>query len=625
MESAHSDAQSESQLVTFLLDDEEFGFDIMNVQEIIRVPKLARVPKTANYVEGIANLRGAVLPIIDTRMRFGLDKIEETDRTRVLVIDNNGVRTGLRVDRVKQVTRVSNGNVEAPPAIIKGISADFLSGVVKLDQGKRIVMALNPAKVCQVNLRQADNSDEQTTAKTAFAASQENGRHNDDVEQMVTFKLAREEFAFRIERVREILRVEEPKEVPDTPDYVLGVLTVRGKILPIIDLRSLLRQESLADELCAGVERQSVAYRRGAETLKTVAMAEAQAQPDTTFLEFAKQWLNQFSSSSEALMESVGKLRNFNDGALRLSQAALKLWAADPASASQALSQEVIPLALQTADGMDQLTDQIHKNIKEDQRIIVVDAGGILLGLVVDHVNEVLNVAKNLIEPPPSMSGSANVELSGIAKLNDGARLIMLLDSSKLLADETAQSLQQTAGDTQLAGLANTLDMNQGTKSDDERQAREQQMVTFRLGDEEFGIPISQIQEIDRHAQITRVPRAPEFVDGVTNLRGEIIPVIDTRKRFAMPVKAADDRTRIIIVDLAGTKTGLLVDSVSQVLNIALKDISPPPAAIESGIDNEFISGIGKVDQGKRMVVLLNVEKILTLREKEQLAQAAAN
>ncbi len=625
MESAHSDAQSESQLVTFLLDDEEFGFDIMNVQEIIRVPKLARVPKTANYVEGIANLRGAVLPIIDTRMRFGLDKIEETDRTRVLVIDNNGVRTGLRVDRVKQVTRVSNGNVEAPPAIIKGISADFLSGVVKLDQGKRIVMALNPAKVCQVNLRQADNSDEQTTAKTAFAASQENGRHNDDVEQMVTFKLAREEFAFRIERVREILRVEEPKEVPDTPDYVLGVLTVRGKILPIIDLRSLLRQESLANELCAGVERQSVAYRRGVETLKTVAVAEAQAKPDTTFLESAKQWLNQFSSSSEALMESVGKLRNFNDGALRLSQAALKLWAADPASASQALSQEVIPLALQTADGMDQLTDQIHKNIKEDQRIIVVDAGGILLGLVVDHVNEVLNVGKNLIEPPPSMSGSANVELSGIAKLNDGARLIMLLDSNKLLADETAQSLQQSAGDTQLAGSANTLDMNQGTKSDDGRQTREQQMVTFRLGDEEFGIPISQIQEIDRHAQITRVPRAPEFVDGVTNLRGEIIPVIDTRKRFGMPVKAADDRTRIIIVDLAGTKTGLLVDSVSQVLNIAMKDISPPPAAIESGIDNEFISGIGKVDQGKRMVVLLNVEKILTHREKEQLAQAAAN
>ena len=622
MESPPPGIQSESQLVTFLLGDEEFGFDIMNVQEIIRVPKLARVPKTADYVEGIANLRGAVLPIIDTRKRFGLAKTEETDRTRILVIDNEGVRTGLRVDRVKQVTRVSNSNIEPPPAIIKGISADYLSGVVKLDQGKRIVMALNPAKVCQVGLSQAGASREHDAAKRAFTASQQSVRHNDDVEQMVTFKLAREEFAFRIERVREILRVEEPKEVPDTPDYVLGVLTVRGKILPIIDLRSLLRQESLADELCAGVKQQGSAYRRGVETLKTVAAVEAQALPDTAFLESAKQWLNHFSSSSEALMESIGKLRNFNDSALRLSQAALKLWGEDPAGARQVMSQEIIPVALHAADGMDGLAAQIQKNIKEDQRIIVVDAGGILLGLVVDHVNEVLNVAKNLIEPPPSMAGSANVELSGIAKLNDGARLIMLLDSSKLLADPTMQSLQQNAGGAQLAGSANTLDMNQGTKSNDAHLAREQQMVTFRLGDEEFGIPISQIQEIDRYAQITRVPRAPEFVDGVTNLRGEIIPVIDTRKRFGLPVKAADDRTRIIIVDLAGTKTGLLVDSVSQVLNIALKDISPPPAAIESGIDNEFISGIGKVDQGKRMVVLLNVEKILTHREKEQLAQA---
>jgi len=214
MESPPLDSQAESQLVTFLLDEEEFGFDIMNVQEIIRVPKMARVPKTPDYVEGIANLRGAVLPIIDTRKRFGLAKTEETDRTRVLVIDNNGVRTGLRVDRVKQVTRVSYINIEPPPAIIKGISADYLSGVVKLEQGKRIVMALNPAKVCQVGLRQADASVEQTVAKRAFSESQESVRHNEDMEQMVTFKLAREEFAFRIERVREILRVEEPRKFP---------------------------------------------------------------------------------------------------------------------------------------------------------------------------------------------------------------------------------------------------------------------------------------------------------------------------------------------------------------------------------------------------------------------------
>jgi purine-binding chemotaxis protein CheW len=85
-----SDQKDESQLVTFYLGEEEFGFDIMSVQEIIRQPKLSRIPMTPPYVEGIANLRGMVLPIIDTRTRFGMARAEDTDRTRVLVVDVDG-------------------------------------------------------------------------------------------------------------------------------------------------------------------------------------------------------------------------------------------------------------------------------------------------------------------------------------------------------------------------------------------------------------------------------------------------------------------------------------------------------------------------------------------------------
>ena len=106
--------KEESQLVTFLLKDEEFGFNIMSVQEIIRLPKMAKVPRTPPYVDGIANLRGVVLPIIDVRTRFGMDRAAETDRTRVLVVDIDGVKTGLRVDRVKQVTRVMRSDIEPP-------------------------------------------------------------------------------------------------------------------------------------------------------------------------------------------------------------------------------------------------------------------------------------------------------------------------------------------------------------------------------------------------------------------------------------------------------------------------------------------------------------------------------
>jgi purine-binding chemotaxis protein CheW len=117
------------------------------------------------------------------------------------------------------------------------------------------------------------------------------------------------------------------------------------------------------------------------------------------------------------------------------------------------------------------------------------------------------------------------------------------------------------------------------------------------------------------------VPKAAEFIEGITNLRGEVIPVLDTRKRFELEVKESDDRTRIIIVDLGGVKTGLVVDSVREVLNLASKDISPPPEAIASGVDQQFISGIGKVDSGKRMIVLLDVEKILSREEQAHLSE----
>jgi purine-binding chemotaxis protein CheW len=141
------------------------------------------------------------------------------------------------------------------------------------------------------------------------------------------------------------------------------------------------------------------------------------------------------------------------------------------------------------------------------------------------------------------------------------------------------------------------------------------------LGDEEYGVPISQIQEIDRLAKITKVPKAANFIEGITNLRGEVIPVLDTRKRLDLPLKPADDRTRIIIVDLGGVKTGLVVDSVREVLTLPKKDIAAPPEAIGSGVEKQFILGIGKVNAGKRMIVLLDVEKILSHQEHAELSE----
>jgi chemotaxis signal transduction protein len=612
--------KDESQLVTFLLKDEEFGFDIMSVQEIIRLPKMAKVPRTPPYVDGIANLRGVVLPVIDMRTRFGMERAEETDRTRVLVVDIDGVKTGLRVDRVKQVTSVLRSEIEPPPAAIRGTSSDYLEGVVKLDKGQRIVMALNAAHVCEIGTTRKTSSVNGVASSSEAASTEAPDKSTSadaEVQKMVTFRIAKEEFAFHMEHVREILRVQTPNQVPDVPDYVLGVLTVRGQILPVIDLRRLLQQRSLADEFADNCRPLREEYERWIDQTEKAFAGDSHQKVDSSVMEHLRTWLAETNSSSQSLMEALAKARSLNEKVIKQLQARTKHDDLGDRDAARACGEDVLSASRETVAALRKFEEQIAQNIHEDQRIIVVDAEGFVLGLVVDHVHEVLNVAKDLMEPPPRITSSGGMELSGVAKLDDGARLIMVLDVASLMKDQKLRDVQGSSATTVEEHKAGEIHKT-GAGA---QELSEVQLVTFMLGAEEYGVPISQIQEIDRLAKITKVPKAAEFIEGITNLRGEVIPVLDTRKRFDLEVKPADDRTRIIIVDLGGVKTGLVVDSVREVLNLAKKDIAPPPEAIGAGIDQRFISGIGKVDAGKRMIVLLDVEKILSRQEQEDLSQ----
>ncbi len=596
-------SKEESQLVTFLLKDEEFGFDIMSVQEIIRLPKMAKVPRTPPYVEGIANLRGVVLPIIDMCTRFGMERTEETDRTRVLVVDIDGVKTGLRVDRVKQVTRVLRSDVDPPPPAIRGTTAHYLEGVVKLDNGQRIIMALNAAQVCQIEgaHRKTDTTAAVAAGPQVTEAAGSAANVTDAIAQMVTFRIAKEEFAFEMKHVREILRVQAPKQVPDVPDYVLGVLTIRGQILPVVDLRRLLHQQSLADEFAGGSREIRDHYERWIKQIGSGHM-------DLSAPERLRAWISATNSSSQVLMETLSKLRGLNEKAIRQAQ-------------GHAPSEEIVATVSAITAGLHDFESEVTANIQEDQRIIVVDAGGFVLGLVVDHVNEVLNVSRKLLDPPPMItSDGSGMELEAVAKLDDGNRLIMLLDVANLMRDGKLREMD--TGST--AKVSADTKMAAEKAGDFAQEMTEVQLVTFMLSGEEYGVPISQIQEIDRLSKVTKVPKAARFIEGVTNLRGEVIPVLDTRKRFDLEAKVADDRTRIMIVELGGVKTGLIVDSVREVLSLPRKDIAPPPAAVHSGIDQRFISGIGKIDSGKRMVVLLDVEKILSRTEQVELAEVPA-
>lgn len=133
------------------------------------------------------------------------------------------------------------------------------------------------------------------------------------------------------------------------------------------------------------------------------------------------------------------------------------------------------------------------------------------------------------------------------------------------------------------------------------------QLVSFVVGNEEFAVPILAVQEINRMMQITAVPQSPPFVEGVINLRGKIIPVIDLRKRFGMPPAEDTSDARIIVVEVAQRVIGFTVDRVNEVLRIAADIVDPAPQMVV-GVDSEFIQGVGKL--ADRLLILLSLEKL---------------
>ncbi|MCP4536575.1 MAG: chemotaxis protein CheW [Chloroflexi bacterium] len=166
----------------------------------------------------------------------------------------------------------------------------------------------------------------------------------------------------------------------------------------------------------------------------------------------------------------------------------------------------------------------------------------------------------------------------------------------------------------------------------------ENQLVVFNLGNENYGVDIAAVDGIVKMQSITSVPHAPSFVEGITNLRGKVLPVIDLRKRFGLPPGEVTKDTRIVNVEMVhgddqpSVKVGMVVDAVSEVLRVSSEDIEPPSsivmtgnggAASPAGISNAFITGIAKVNNGPgssgRLVILLDLGKVLSADEQIEL------
>ena len=148
----------------------------------------------------------------------------------------------------------------------------------------------------------------------------------------------------------------------------------------------------------------------------------------------------------------------------------------------------------------------------------------------------------------------------------------------------------------------------------------EKQLVVFDLASEAYGVDIAAVREIIRMQDITTVPGTPAFVEGVINLRGNVIPVVDLRKRFGLPTSEQNKENRIVVVDIGGQSIGTMVDAVTEVLRISTDSVEPPSSVITTS-DSDYLVGIVKLSE--RLIILLDLDRVLSQQEQVMLASAS--
>jgi purine-binding chemotaxis protein CheW len=284
------------------------------------------------------------------------------------------------------------------------------------------------------------------------------------------------------------------------------------------------------------------------------------------------------------------------------------------------LRQRLLPLvSLRSLFGLPGLSPDEHHRI-----VVVALPGGAQVGLVTDAVKEVLSVPRSSAEPVPAVltQGAQLQEFESICRLDDGKRLVSILAADQLLGMGALREAMQAATPRN-DGAHDHSHAEESPMATDQRALQatddDAQVVIFRLGAEEFGVPIMSVQEIVRVPEVlTRVPRTPHFVEGVINLRGTVLPVIDQRKRLGMDAIERNDRQRIMVYTLGGLRTGFIVDSVAEVLRIGRGHIEPAPELSEE--QARLITQVAKLDNDQRLVMLIEPDQLLGAREMHAVA-----
>ncbi len=478
-------------------------------------------------------------------------------------------------------------------------------------------------------------------------------------QRFVIFRVERRLYAFPADTVAEVLRAPAAARVPQAPKALVGIANLRGGVLPLVSARALLglpgntSGDSLAIVLAKGAP---VALEvDGVETLVTVGSDAIKTDQNSLGVEGGEKLLGAFSTSfGVAKILDIQALLNETFAQRAKAQSQSRDIGRSSALGVQAETQrnadtdiivtfeiagqeyalpiddvrEIVPAPktlTATAHtealvlGMMVLRDEllpvmslrgllgfaVPSETDGREKVVVARIGGTMIGLMADRARSVRPAQRSRIEPiPPVLAARTRGEskIAAVYRTEAGGKLISILEPKQLFREDVMQRLA-TQRQTHMHGEANTKAV-----------VSDLAFLVFRLGKDEFGLPIDVVDEVARVPEkIARVPKTPKFLEGVINLRGAVLPVVDQRRRFDMPKLEHSDAQRLIVVKTDRHRAGLIVDSVSDILRTNADAIGATPELTEDTA--RLVHGVLNLEDKGRIILLLDPAELLTRAE----------
>jgi purine-binding chemotaxis protein CheW len=484
---AETSGSVKRRFLVFQLAGRVYALPAETVAEVIRIPATTRVPQAPRALIGVANLRGAVLPVVSLRALLDLEG-EPGTASRAIVLDS-AAPVGIVVDAIEALFTIDAERIETRSAQLSVEQGEKLSGAFPLGDGQGAARVLDVQALLAETFARRVHPD-QTKAPGRVIAKHAPEAAAEAREALVTFDVAGQEFALDLSLVQEIIAL--PGAITAAPRVdktVAGMMAHRDQLLPLVSMRELLG--------------------------------------------FA------------------------------------------PAPMSE---------------------------VRE--KVIVASVGGGLVGLIADRALAVISADPALIDPvPPVIQARSGGEarIKSIYRGEEGRRLVSILEPEQLFRGDVMKRLGEAR------------DASRPQPRIDEAAA--EQFLVFRLGPDEFALPVEAVVEVARAPdRVTRVPKAPKFLEGVINLRGTVLPVIDQRQRFDMPRLEKGDGRRLVVVQTGRHRAGLIVDSVSEVLRTTADAIKDAPDLTEDIA--RLVNGMVNIEAEGRILLILDPAELLTRAER---------